>query len=69
MNFTDRKYKLRITKCWLVEVTDNKGFVQKYKSESGRIKRADDFCFGTKEEAKQLGNKLMKLVNNNDTIN
>lgn len=43
--------KVRITKAYLVEVTDDKGKAI-----------TDDYCFGTKADAQKLGEKLMKEV-------
>lgn len=53
--------KVRITRCYLVEVVDKKGFVYTY-YDRGYDKEASDFCFGTKEDAKELGKCLMKEV-------
>jgi len=55
------KLKVRITKCYLVEVIDKDGFVQ-YWDEHGTNRTADDYCFGTKEDAKLVGEDLMRLV-------
>lgn len=43
------KNNIRITRCWLVEYVDNNG--KEIKS---------DFCFGTKQDAFELGEKLKK---------
>lgn len=56
------KYKLRITRCWLVEVVDKDGYVQEYTDSYGMLNVADDYCFGTKEDAIKTGNELIKLV-------
>lgn len=55
------KYKLRITKCYLVEVVDENGYVHDY-CQDGRSIEASDYCFGTKEDAIKTGNELIKWV-------
>lgn len=45
--------KIRLTKCWLVEVTDDNGKEITY-----------DFSFGNKEDAKKLGEKLKVEMEN-----
>lgn len=54
--------RLRITKCYLVEVVDKQGNVQYYKDIDGMETVADDYCFGTKVDAERVGKSLIKLV-------
>lgn len=56
------KYRIRITKCYLVEVVDKDGNVQYYKDVDGMETVADDYCFGTKADAEQTGKRLVKWV-------
>lgn len=56
------KLKLRITKCYLVEVIDEQGNVCEVYDNFGDLQVADDFCFGTKEDAKKLGESLIDWV-------
>lgn len=56
-----KKLKLRITKCYLVEVVDKDGYVQ-YWEQDGIDNVADEYVFGTKEDAIKTGNKLMQWV-------
>lgn len=56
------KLKLRITKCYLVEVIDKDGYVQEGYDKFGDPFVADDYCFGTKQDAIRLGNELIELV-------
>lgn len=55
------KLKVRITKCYLVEVVDKNGYVQFY-TNKGEECTADDFCFGTKDDAMDLGRKMIEKV-------
>lgn len=57
----DKNFKLRITKCYLVEVVDKDGNEQEYRRD-GNVYEASDFCFGTKEDAKKLGEQMIKWV-------
>lgn len=43
----NKKENIRITRCYLVEYIDKDG-----------KEVESDFCFGTKEDAKKLGNQL-----------
>lgn len=54
-------YKLRITKCYLVEVVNKDGYVQDY-YQDGSCHEASDYCFGTKEDAKRTGQRLIEYV-------
>ena len=45
--------KIRITKCYLVEVTDDNG-----------KEITSDFSFGTKDQAMELGKTMMKEIQN-----
>lgn len=56
------KMKIRITKCYLVEVVDENGMVYEFENRYGQLEVADDYCFGTKEDAKKLGEDLKRLV-------
>lgn len=55
------KLKLRITRCYLVEVVDKDGYVQRF-NRYGCEEEANDFCFGTKEDAKKVGQRLIEWV-------
>lgn len=52
------KYSTRITKCYYIEVVDNRGCVQKVMID-GQEKAVDDFCFGNSNEAKIVAEKLL----------
>lgn len=52
---------LRITKCYLVEVIDKDGNVQTFKN-YGSDEVADDYYFGTKKDAIEMGRRLIALV-------
>lgn len=57
-----KKLKLRITKCYLVEVVDEKGYVQEFYDRFGDAQIADAYVFGTKEDAQKEGQGLIRLV-------
>ncbi len=59
------QYKLRITKCYLVEVIDKNGCVQEYRDRGSYIE-ASDYCFGSKEDAKRIGEQLIGYIENSD---
>lgn len=60
--------RLRITKCYLVEVIDKDGNVQYYKDIDGMDMVADDYCFGTKEDAKKVGQSLIEMVKESEEV-
>lgn len=53
--------KLRITKCYLVEVVDEQGNEQFF-NRYGCEEVASDYCFGTKADAEKTGQRLMEWV-------
>lgn len=57
-----KKLKVRLTRCYLVEVVDEKGNVQEYIDVDGTSNVADDYCFGTKEDAMRVGNTMIEWV-------
>ena len=57
-----KKLKVRITKCYLVEVIDENGYVQYWKDPFGLENVADDYCFGNKDDAVRRGKELMEWV-------
>lgn len=57
--------KIRITKCYLVEVVDKDGYVQEYRQD-GELYEASDYCFGTKEDALKTGNIIKEWVQNKE---
>ena len=63
-----KKLKLRITKCYLVEVVDEQGYVQYYEQD-GMDYVADDYVFGSKEEAKKRGETLTQWVRESEESN
>ena len=48
-------YKIRITKCYLVELIDKDGYIQ----QGSYNNDLTDFCFGTKQDAISTGNRLL----------
>lgn len=58
----NKNYKIRVTKCYLVEVVDKDGNIQEFNNNYGQTEFADDYYFGDKEGAIILGENLVKLV-------
>lgn len=53
--------KIRVTKAYLVEVTDKDGYLL-YMDDYGKQVSASDWCFGNRQEALALGEQLKKMV-------
>lgn len=54
------KYKIRLTRCWLVELVDNEERVEEAYVH-GRYEELDSYCFGTKEQAIAEGERLLYI--------
>lgn len=53
--------RIRITKCYLVEVVDKNGYVQEY-YQDGSCHDVSDYCFGTKQDAMETGRRLIERL-------
>lgn len=60
------KYKVRLTRCWLVELVDKDGYVATYDPHCGGEEILDTYCFGTKEDAIKAGEDLLRLKEKED---
>lgn len=60
------KYKLRVTRCYLVELVDkNENIVET--DIHGMTELLDEYCFGTKEDAIKTGERLLYLKETENT--
>lgn len=56
-------YKIRITRCYFVELIDKDGYIQQGKYNNNLA----DFCFGTKQDAIITGKRLLNEKIDNKT--
>lgn len=55
-------YRIRLTRCWLVELVDKDESVVEGTDRYGDPYVCDEYCFGTKEDAVKEGESLLRLT-------